>query len=212
MTRKKLAIKILVIALVVAASVAVLVHGARGLIDTRLDANERWAYVILKNIFIAQITYSLIPGLPVPEEGGSPFARNYRLLYYTPDPRTGKPVGLISKRMADAFLLDNPLSGPSAPSDAPARATPESGYYFIEDITERIPDSERATRPPAVLAFPAEYGITGNTIFWAGGTDGTVYRFNPKAPKGTTAAELARRLFSPTPAGGMPVGEWRELK
>jgi hypothetical protein len=180
----------------------------------RWRENEYRAIMALKEYAAAQVLFSSrghaahagnnLSGAP-----DNAFADNFRLLHYGVD-EDGKRLALLSPSIADAFLVDNARSRTPTPPEAPTEPTPYFGYFFVEDLTERIPDDERAVRIPALMAFPERYGRTGRAIYWIGLDTGTIYEVDPKARTGTPAAELARRFFAPTPADGAPSNAWEK--
>ena len=182
-----------------------------GLVTYKWMANQNAVHSQLRLYVFPQTGFSLrnfsaVPGNSSPELGNNAYADNYRNLYYGRTEQ-GDPLRLISKDVADAFLVDNPLGGAPTPSEAPGTAEPYNGYYFQEDVSGAVPASAYKTKY-AFMAFPAVYGETGYKVFWTD-QEGVVFSHDPKLPTGTPAAEIARLFLPATPPGGNPSIRWR---
>lgn len=192
--------------------VAIYWWGLYALSDPRWRANEINAAAALKAYAMAQIIfrkkdYCRIPGNSSPELGESAFADNFRNLHYGHDETGTGQLQLISKHFADAFLVDNALSGAATVGDAPKTPTPYQGYLFQEDCSGSLPASQYGNKF-ALMAFPAVYGVDGYSVFWIGET-GTVHESKPDVKKGATATEIQRLYSCPTPLIERPSREWQ---
>ena len=211
--RKKMRTWIMVgVAIIV---IFVFVHLAiEGLIDYRWRANEISACSMLRLHPSAQMLFSMkkfatIPGNTSLGLDESAYADNFRNLYYGKTDK-GEHIRLISQHMADAFLVDNALDGAPTPPEAPTVAKPYSGYYFVEDMFGMLPASGYSKKF-TLMAFPAEYGISGYKIFWVDDT-WKVKSYDPKVAKGTPASELARLFHPPTPLSDNPLVKWEDAR
>ena len=197
-----------------------------GLVSYRWQSNQYSAHYALKTYVSAQVNFSVaqyakIQGNTSPDLGDNAFADNFRNLYYGKgNASSGEPLSLISKDMADAFLVDNALRGAPTPPEAPTVSVPYKGYVFQEDIFGMIPRSEYSGKC-ALMAFPAVYGKTGYKVFWIGvsenesdarGHDSTkVFEFDPDVSKGTPASEIAKLFYASTPPpSNNPLIKWKE--
>lgn len=144
-------------------------------------ANEETAISALKAYATAQVTFQVGKLNERSDAGakGKFFCDNFRNLYY--GRVDGKEIQLISLAMADAFA--GRTTGKDTVGNAGKTAIPYKGYLFLED-----PGMLGKADQFGLVAYPAQYGVTGNTIYWIG-TEGEVLKLDPakrkvKAEKG----------------------------
>ena len=186
--------------------------------NARMRSNEVAAVTALKGYAASQVTFSYyvgnkpeIAGRNTTAVGKYVHVDNFRNLYYG-IPKSGERFHYIGKAMADAFIVDNILSGTQTLDEsAPQTAVPHTGYFFQEDASGLLP-AEKYNTGFALMAFPERLGETGRYVFWIG-SEGIVYSQQPKVEKGTTAAqllELYRDKIDSTPLSGNIAG-WDSL-
>lgn len=124
-------------------------------------ANEASAVTCLKQYAAAQAAYR--------SRFGTRYCADFRILFYGPDDK-GRPLELISKGFADAFV--RPPSASSPPHGRAAKPVPYQGYVFCED--PYVADNSLWDGTFALVAYPAKPGRTGNNLYWIG-EKGDVY-------------------------------------
>ena len=181
-----------------------------------IRSRELVAQICLRKYATAQLTFALgkqatIPGNTSPGLGENAYADNFRNLFYGADD-DGQWLHLVPESMADAYLVDNALSGaPTLNEGADRKAAPHHGYLFVEDLTGDVPAAKYDSWC-TLMAIPVELGATGRYVYWIN-QEGVVYSQEPRAPKGTTAEELLklyRGVPGSTPAM-QPAADWQAL-
>lgn len=152
--------------------------------------------------------YIDVQKLSVQRDDISSFSDNFRNLYYN-DKMTRTFSGRIKKDFADAYLIDNVLR--KTPTLGEPRKAPFAfrGYFFQEDFLGRINEEYPLDRLP-FMAFPEEYGITGDTVLWID-IAGVVKYNDPKVRKGTKGIELIGYYINNTPLSENPTIKWSTL-
>jgi len=187
--------------------------------DQRQRSNENRAFSNLRNYVQAQSLFFgrrffAVRGNTSPNLGETAYADNYRNLYYGVSADGGQ-IRLISKNMADDFLVDNALSGAptrlDGQNDLKAGGSNPQYYVYIEDVSGDLPASAYSERY-ALMAIPARLGDTGRYVLWVD-QDGEIYRQKPRAAHGTPARELIkiyRGVSGSTPVAGAEAWERSE--
>lgn len=117
-------------------------------------SNERDAIAALMMYATAQVSYRLV------FESG--YADDFRRLFLRE--HGGEPVELIPEPFANARLGDDGVS--------------YNGYVFIEDAAVADWDEDYG-----LFAYPEQYGVTGNRVFWIG-SDNEVMCRDPHSARG----------------------------
>lgn len=140
---------------------------------------------------------------------------NYRNLYYGGLEKKSKIDKIIinksmaSKSFADAFVIDNALDKSFTIGEHQKSATAFNGFFFQEDIFGTL-STDISANKTAFIAFPAEYGKTGSTVFWID-INGKVKYHTPNVRTGTKAIELIGHYIYNTPLNKKCQYKWEDL-
>lgn len=140
-----------------------------------LTGNDETAVSALKAYATAQVTFQVGKLNERSDAGakGKSFCDNFRNLYY--GRVDGMELHLIALDMADAFA--GRTTGKDTVGNAGKTPIPYDGYLFLED-----PGMLGKTDQFGLVAYPAQYGVTGSAIYWIG-AEGEVLKLDPARRK-----------------------------
>lgn len=156
------------------------------LMESRIRANEANAIASLKELAAGCVQFSIMRN-----NMNGPYCPNFRNLYYFHPEDSSETINLISKTLADAFIVDDPFGQmPTVTTSTtngkqvvpPMEGVPYQGYLFAEiplDFSNNF----------GYIAIPATAGATGRSYYIVS-AEGIVYL---KAAQGT--AEQTLQLF-----------------
>lgn len=171
-----------------------------------ITENSRKAMGALAAYMVVQGFFQLTELGAIAENNRAPsktaFCDNFRNLYYGRDdsPEKDAPLDMLSKEIADAYA--GPPRGNATWKEHATQPVPYSGYLFLDD-----PYVTDWNKECGLVAYPAEYGVTGRYIFWIGKDPGGRYA-DPKAGLGQPPTLLAPEDSPLHPKGAV---KWKPL-